>query len=188
VLTPTSTINWSYSNGGSIVSTGFNGIITLNGAPYNASSATGTQTSVSILGGTIGGTATGNGSHGAGQSTVSLSGSVQAIPTYVPAFYLQTSNSSVPTFNTSGSQTSGAAQGSSITYTAATAATQYNWICTQRAIGNISIVTPFGTAPLIPDIPPSGQPAPTQTLGGQTFNIYGFTSLTIGVPVQLVIS
>jgi hypothetical protein len=180
--TATSAINYNYTNSGAI--TAFNGVITpTGGTAQNATAASGTFASQPIAGASISGNATGTGQFGAGSSTVTLSGSIPAVSVYTPAFYVQTANSTPPTITTSSTQTAGAAQGSTVTYPTATVSTQYNWICTQRPLANIAVVTPFGNAPLVPDVT-----APTQTISGQTFNVYGVTGLDTLNPVQLVIS
>ena len=102
--------------------------------------------------------------------------------TYIPAFYTQTANSTVPTFTTSSSQTTGAGQGSTVTYPVASASTQYNWVLTDRAVGNLFLQTPFGQNPLVPDV------TTTQTLSGQTLNLFGFTGLVAGRASVLVIT
>ena len=180
--TATSAINYDYTNSGAI--TAFNGVITpTDGTAQNATESSGTFASQPIAGAEISGNATGTGQFGAGSSTVTLSGSIPEVSVYTPAFYVQTANSTPPTITTSSTQTDGAAQGSTVTYPLATVSTQYNWICTQRHLASIAVVTPFGNAPLVPDVT-----APTQTISGQIFNVYGVTGLDTLNPVQLVIS
>ena len=175
--TTTTLVNYSYTSTGSITSR--NG--TLNTiAATNASGSIATGTS----GVTIAGSAVGDGQFGAPTNvTIPLSGSVPGPNLYIPAFYGQTTNSTPPTFTTAGLQTAGAAAGSTITYPAATASTQYCWVCTQRPLANIAVATPLGNTPLTPDVT-----APTQIISGQTFSVYGFTSLAVGTSAQLVIS
>jgi hypothetical protein len=119
--------------------------------------------------------------------TVTLTGSVAAVPTFIPAFYVQTANVTTPTFTTASSQTSAAAAGSIITYPAASASTQYNWVATQRPLANLFLRTSFGDGALVPDAGGSGSPI-TQTISGQTFNVYGWTTLTVGSSSILVIT
>lgn len=105
--------------------------------------------------------------------------------TYIPAFFrleARVSPEAPPTFMTTDPQTAGAGQGSTVTFPVATAATQYAWLLTDRPIANIMVVTPFGNQPIVPDF--TGM----QTLMGQTLNVYGFTTLTVGRSVVLVIS
>ena len=180
--TATSAINYTYTLFGTF--TARDGVITpTGGTAQNATASSGTFASQPIAGATISGSATGIGQFGAGSNTVTLSGSIPAVSVYTPAFYAQTANSTPPTITTSSTQTAGAAQGSTVTYPTATVSTQYNWICTQRPLANIAVITPFGNAPLVPDVT-----APTQTISGQTFNVYGVTGLDTLNPVQLVIS
>ena len=180
--TTTSAINYSYTNSGAI--TAFNGVITpTGGTAQNATAASGTFASQLIAGAAISGSATGTGQFGAGSSTVNFNSSIPAVSVYTPAFYAQSTSNVAPTFTTASTQTAGAAQGSTVTYPTATASTNYDWICTQRPLANIAVVTPFGNAPFVPDVT-----APTQTISGQTFNVYGVTGLDTLNPVQLVIS
>lgn len=133
---------------------------------------------------TYSGTVTGNGTHGAPTNvTININQTVVAPTTYVPAFYAQTADGTVPTFTSASLQTAGAATGSTITYATATASTQYNWICTQRPLANLFISTIFGNTQLVPDVT-----APNQTIGGQVFNVYGVTKLGVGTAMQLVIT
>lgn len=177
--TTTANINYAYGP--------TTGTITFAGGTFtpggNATLTSGTLTNVAITGSTISGSANGTGLAGAGSSIVNLSGSVAAVPTFIPAFYAQTANSTPPTFTSASSQTSAAAQGSSITYPAASATTQYNWIMTQRPLANLSLVTSFGNNPLNPNVT-----APNQTISGQTFAVYGFTELGVGTSAVLQIS
>ena len=176
--TTTGTLNYSYSNGAAITS--FGGVLTPGG---NATSTTGSFTNIALTGSTISGSATGNGLNGAGSSTVTLSGSVAAVPSFIPAFWGQTTTNSPPTFTTSSNQTGSAAQGSTITYTLPSASTNYNWVCTQRPLANLMLRTSFGTSVLVPDVT-----APNQTIAGQTFQCYGWTALATDNPSILVIS
>ncbi|MCX8491437.1 MAG: hypothetical protein ORN54_10245 [Cyclobacteriaceae bacterium] len=182
--TTTATVSWNYTNSSQITS--FGGTVTIPNqvGTLNATSASGTFANPQpIVGGTIGGSATGTGTAGAGSSTVPFSGTLAAVPTYVPAFYLQTSSVLPPSFATSSTQTTGAAQGSTITYPLASASTQYNWLATQRPLANIFISTSFGNVPFAPDVTSANQ-----TISGQVFNVYGLTNLTAGQAVTLVIT
>lgn len=132
---------------------------------------------------TISGTVTGNGQFGAGSTTVNINSNVPLPGTFTPAFYAQTSDLNPPNFTTSSSQTSGGAPNSTITYPAAVASTQYNWIATNLPLSRILFVTDFGNTPLIPDVT-----APTQTISTVVFNVYGFTRLDVGSQAQLYIT
>lgn len=175
----TGILNYAYSNTVGTI-TAFNGVLTPGG---NATATSGSFVGTALTGSTISGTATGTGLNGAGSSTVTLSGTVPAVPVYTPAFYAQTANATVPVFNPSSTQTPGAAQGSIITYTVATAFTQYNWVCTQRPLTNLFLRTPIGDGVLVPDVT-----APTQTIAGQVFNVFGWSGLTPGNSSRLVIT
>ena len=178
--TTTATLSWVYGNTvGTFLA--FGGTFTPPGS--QAPTATGSFPNVAITGSTIGGSAVGNGTAGAGSRTISLSGSVAAIPTFIPAFWVQTSDATVPIFTTASSQTPGAAQGSIITYTVAAAITQYNWVCTQRPLANLILRTSFGDGALVPDVT-----GPDQTLSGQVFQVYGWTRLGVGISSILVIT
>ena len=176
-------VTWTYSVTGT--ATTYAGSVTDSGGVARPmTTATGTTTNPLLITGlTISGSVTGTGRFGAGTSTVSVSGSTAGVPTFIPAFSGQGANSTPPTFTTSSTQTSAAAAGSTITYPVATAFTQYNWVATNRPLANLMLVTPFGNSPLIPDV--TGTP---QVLAGQTFNVYGWTSLTVGSASQLAIT
>jgi hypothetical protein len=177
----TSTIIYSYSN--SVAITSFGGTITPSGSfARNATSPSGNFASVPILGATIGGNAIGNGLNGAGSATVTLTGSIGAIPTFIPAFWVQTATFAPPVFSSASNQTTSDAQGSSIAYPAAPNSS-YNWVCTQRPLANLMLASPFGNAPLVPDVT-----APTQTISGQVFNVYGWTKLSPNTGSTLIIS
>jgi hypothetical protein len=131
----------------------------------------------------IAGTCIGNGQYGAAQNvTVNLSGSVVAPTLYVPAFFTQTANSTIPTFTTSSTQSPGNPTGYRYTYAVATDSTQYNWIATNKALSSISIESDFGNIPLTPDV------TGTTTLQGQSLNIYGFTRLGVGTAATVAFS
>ena len=176
-------VTWTYSVTGT--ATTYAGSVTDSGGVARAmTTATGTTTNPLLITGlTISGSVTGTGRFGAGTSTVSVSGSTAGIPTFIPAFSGQGADSTPPTFTTSSTQTSAAAAGSTITYPVATAITQYNWVATNRPLANLMLVTPFGNSPLVPDV--TGTP---QVLAGQTFNVYGWTGLTVGSASQLAIT
>jgi hypothetical protein len=182
--TNTSTINYSYTNATNIITR--SGVITpTGGTAQNATAASGSFTAQPIAGATISGTATGKGTVGAGNSTVNLSGTIPAVSVYRPAFYAQTLTSTPPVISdpSTSTQTTGAAQGSTVTFPIATASTQYDWLITQRPLSNIQYVTPFGNVQWVPDVT-----APTQTIGGEVFNVFGSTGLDTTGAVQLVIS
>lgn len=132
---------------------------------------------------TITGTVVGQGQFGAGSNTVNINSNVPLPGTFIPAFYVQTTDSTPPTFTISSSQTNGAAAGSTITYPPAVASTQYNWIATTLPLARVLFVTTFGNTPLVPDVT-----APAQTISGQVFNVFGFTRLDVGSSAQLFIT
>ena len=180
-------VNWAYSNASAITAGGFNGTITPGG---NANAATGTLNNVAISGLTIGGSATGNGTHGAGSSTVTLSGSAPAVPTFVPVFYAQpTSTSSTPpTFTSSSLQTNSVAIGTVLTFATSSSMQNYLWFAMDATYGvsNLYYRTILGDLPLIPDV------RTTQIFSygsGQTKTLYvgGVTSLDSTTPFTLVI-
>lgn len=84
----TATITYSYSNSNAITS--FGGVINFTNTPLlpkNATSPSGNFASVNSGGGTISGTAIGNGTQGAPTGvTINLSGSFPAVPTYTQPF------------------------------------------------------------------------------------------------------
>ena len=172
----TANITFSYTNAGAI--TGFNGVFTPGG---NATTATGTLPNVVITGSTISGSATGVGTLGAGSSTVTLSGSVAAVPTYTPAFYQQSSSATVPLFTTVTAQTSTDPLGVVITYGTASLNTDFNWVATTYAANRVFLVTPLGTSVLVPDV------TSAVTISGISFTVLGWTSLVVGTASQLTI-
>ena len=176
--TTTGTLNYSYTNSAAITS--FGGVFTPGG---NATSPSGSFNNIALTGSTISGSVTGNGLYGAGPATITLSGSVPAVPSFIPAFWAQTLTNVPPTFTTSSNQTSSAAQGSTITYTLPSTMTSYNWVVTQRPLANLMLRTSFGSSVLVPDVT-----APNQTIAGQTFSVYGYTGLSLTNPSVLVIS
>ena len=181
--TSTATLSYSYTNSAAITS--FGGVLTPTNTPLlpkNATSTSGSFSGVDAGGGSITGSATGNGTAGAGSRTVTLSGSFSAVAKYTPAFYQQTSSSTAPTWTTASSQTSGAAAGSTITYPAATANTQYNWIATTAVASKVFVVSTFGNAPIV------AQVTTTTTISGTTFNVFGISDLVVGQSLQLYVS
>ena len=175
--TTSAQLNYSYTNSNAITS--FAGVFTPGG---NATSPSGAFPSVPITGSVISGTATGSGLNGAGSNTVTLSGSVGAVPTYTPAFYVQTANASVPGFGIGSTQTPGSQINATIVYPAATATTQYDWVATTQPIGRVFIVTPLGNAQLVPDV------TATTVIATVTFNVFGFTSLVVGNAARILIT
>ena len=178
----TSTVTWNLTTVGTTTAIALN--IRDGTNIQNVTVATGTTPPFRNTGLTYSGTVTGNDS--AGTSTViPISGSVAAIPIYVPAFYTQTLNSTVPTFTTVSPQTTGAATGSTITYPAATLATEYDWIAVDStiAVGKILVITNFGNVPITADVGPVAQ-----TISGRAFNVYGLTNLNVGQALSLYIS
>ena len=176
--TTTGALNYSYSNSNAI--TLFGGVFTPGGNATNPSSS---FANIALTGSTISGSASGNGLNGAGIGAVTLSGSVAAVPIYTPAFYTQTANATVPTFGTASTQTTGAAAGSIITYSLPATSASYNWVCTQRPLANLKLRTSLGDTALVPDVT-----APTQTISGQVFAVYGYTKLSTINASILVIS
>ena len=174
------TANWTIT--ASNTPTAIAGTISDGAITAPVTTLTGTTAPLNGAGLTIGGTVSGTGTD-AIPRVINLTGSVPPISSFIPAFYAQTATSTPPTFTTTSSQTARAAQGSSITYPIASATTQYNWIATERPLANILLVNAFGNAPLVPDVT-----APNQVIGGQTFSVYGFTSLAIGSAAQLLIT
>ena len=168
--TTTATLNWTYSNTTGTVQA-YGGTFTPGGS---ANTLTGSFANIAITGSTIGGVAIGTGLAGAGSRTINLSGSVASVPTFIPAFYVETPDATVPTFTTASSQTTGAAQGSVITYPLPVTSAYYNWICTQRPLARLMLRTPFGDSALVPDVT-----APTQTIAGQVFSVYGYSGLSL---------
>ena len=150
----------------------------------NVTTASGTTVALQNSGLTIGGSAIGTGSDGISRS-VPLSGTVAAIPVYIPAFYAQpAASSSPPAFTTASTQTAGAALGSIITYTVPTSSAYYGWIAIPNSLtlANIYVRTVFGDTPLVPNTT-----APTQNIGTQAFLVYGFTGFSTNNAVVLVI-
>lgn len=143
----------------------------------------GTATTVALnnTGLTIGGSATGTGSSGS-STTINFSGTVPAVAIYTPAFYAGASTGNTPpTFTTASSQTAGSQVGATITYTVATASTQYVWLATTRPITSVRQITTFGPAVVTADV------TTTQNIGGTSFNVFGFTLLSTTTAVQLTI-
>ena len=177
----TSIANWTISAVGTTTATA--ATISDGSTTVNITSGTsGTTQALLNTGLTLGGSCTGQGSDGTSR-TIPFSGSVPAIPIYTPAFYAQTATSTPPTFTIGSNQTAAGAAGSSITYPAATATTQYNWICTQRALSNIFVSTNFGPVLFNPDVT-----GPIQTISGQTFNVFGVTNLIVNQALTLTIT
>ena len=177
-----SNATWTYSATGTANT--YSGTITADGITSPANTQTGFLASIVATGITIGGSVTGTGSRGAGSSTVPMSGSVPAVPVYVPAFYAQTANSTVPTFTAGSNQTPGAAAGSTITYPAAIAASQYNWVAVDAAVplSKLCIQIAFGCNPLTP------ASTTAATIAGRGYTIYSVTSLGVGTAMQLTIN
>ena len=129
---------------------------------------------------------TGTGTGGAGSSTLTLATNVPitAPPTYTPAFYLQTSNSTIPTFTTSTTQTTGAASGATVTFPVASASTQYDWIAVDATIplNKLMFVSTFGNSQLVPTV------TGTKIIAGKTFSVYGITGLDTSNGVQIYIA
>ena len=174
--TTTGTLNYSYSN--SVEITSFGGVLTPGG---NATSPSGSFSNVALTGSTISGSATGNGLYGAGSATVTLTGSVPAVPTFIPAFYAQSASLVIPSFTTGSLQTSGSQIGSVITYNIASASTNYVWLATTRPITSVRQITTFGQATVTADS------TSTQVISGTTFNVFGFTNLSTTTAVQLTV-
>ena len=175
--TTVATLNYNYTNGANI--TVFSGVFTPGG---NATAVSGSFANTASSGSTISGSVTGNGQFGAGVAVVTLTGSIPAVPTYIPAFYAGASTgATAPVFTTGSSQTTGAEVGSTITYAVATASTQYVWLVTTRPITSVRQMTAFGLAVITADV------TTTQMIAGTTFNVFGFTLLSTTTAVQLTI-
>ena len=164
---------YTYNTNGTV--TTYAGTINDGVTTYTMASSSGISSTLLASGLTIGGSITGNGQFGAPQNvTINLSGAVGAVSSYIPAFYIQTANSTVPTFTSSSNQTPGSEVDAIITYPVASASTQYNWVTTQRPLSNLMLRTSFGSSVLVPDV------TSTQTISGQSFSIYGWTKLGVG--------
>ena len=174
--TTTSTVNWAYTIAGSAPT--YAGVLTPGGV---ANTATGSFTNVATTGIAISGTVTGTGTHGAGQSSVNLSGSIPAVPTYTPAFYVQTADSTVPTFTTSSTQTPGSSLGATIVYPNASATGQYDWIATKATASQVYVVTTFGNVLINPAV------STTASIGGVSLNVFGITGLIVGQALSLYV-
>ena len=177
-----STLNYSYTNSAQITS--FGGTFTpASSFARNATSPSGSFASIPATTTTIGGSATGFGLKGAPAGVViTLSGTVAAVPTYIPAFYQQTNGAALPAWTTASLQTTGAAAGSTISYNAPPLSTYYNWVATQRPLSNLQLTNAFGGSTLIPNVSGSA------TIGGQTFAVYGWSGLSSVNGSTLVIS
>ena len=174
--TETVKYNYSVSNG---AATQYAGTITpATSTTLNANSVNGTLTNVLNRTLTLSGSVTGTGTNGAGPSTVPITGTVNAVPVYFPAFYKNTSNSTTPTWATSDVQTVSTPTGQ-ITFPSPTAGTDYSWLATKIAATSITISTFLGPRPIEPNI------TTTVVISNETFNLYGFTGLSPGYPIQL---
>ena len=181
--TTTATLNYSYTNSGAITS--FGGVLTPTNTPLlprNATSPTGSFANIDAGGITISGNAIGTGLNGAGSATVNLSGSVGAVATFTPAFYVQTANATIPTFTTASTQTPGSQINAVINYPAAIATTQYNWVATTQPVNRVFYVSPLGNSQIVPDS------TSTAVISGVTFNIFGLTALTVGSAASILIT
>ena len=176
--TTTETVNYNYSVT-SGAATQYAGTITpATSTTLNANSVNGTLTNVLNRTLTLSGSVTGTGTNGAGSSTVPITGTVNAVPVYFPAFYKNTSNSTTPTWATSDVQTVSTPTGQ-ITFPSPTAGTDYSWLATKIAASSITISTFLGPRLIEPNI------TTTVVISNETFNLYGFTELSPGYPIQL---
>jgi hypothetical protein len=174
----TATVNYSYvvTRG---TATQYAGTITpATSTTLNATAASGTLTNVPNRTLTLSGSITGTGTNGAGSTTVPITGTVSAVPVYFPAFYKNTSSSSIPTWATSDVQTASTPTGQ-ITFPSPTAGTDYSWLATKIAATSITISTFLGPRLIEPNI------TTTVVISNETFNLYGFTRLAPGYPIQL---
>lgn len=186
--TTTNTLNYSYALSNGTVSTRAGVITPTGGSAQNAPNASGSFAAQPINGGTITGSATGNGTRGAGSSTVNFNSAFAAIPTYIPAFYANptSSSSTPPVFTTASLQTARGASGSTITYALALASTNYLWIAVPSSIPLSKLQNvnpPFPNSQFTPDVT-----APNQTIAGQVFNVYGATNISINNAAVILIS
>lgn len=171
---------------GSDVGTNTSATLTLtNGATTESVTNFKNYTSTALFpftGTTYTGSIIGTGTRGAGSSTISINQPIVGPTSYTPAFFVQTATAAVPVITTATTQTAGSQIGANITYPVATATTQYNWVATTRPIANVFLVTPFGNSQLLPDV------TATQVLAGTTFNIFGWTGLTVSQASRLTIN
>jgi hypothetical protein len=176
--TTTAIVNYNYSVTSGAATQYLGTITPANSATLNATAASGALTNVpnKIL--TLGGSVVGTGTNGAGSTTVPITGTVSAVPVYFPAFYKNTSNSSIPTWATSDVQTASTPTGQ-ITFPSPTAGTDYSWLATKIAASSITISTFLGPRPIEPNI------TSTVVISNETFYLYGFTELAPGYPIQL---
>lgn len=152
-------------------------------AGISAPSASG-NINVNTGGGSFGGTVIGDGEFGAATNvTVPITGTLGPANLYIPAFYQLTTNSTAPVFTSGSVQTVAGAAGTLITFPVASASTNYAWIATTLPLARIQYVTSFGNAPFVPDIT-----APTQTISGQIFNVFGVTGTSTTSALQLQIT
>jgi len=174
----TATVNYSYvvTRG---TATQYAGTITpATSTALNATAASGSIPNVPNRTLTLSGSITGTGTNGAGSTTVPISGTVNAVPVYFPAFYKNTSNSNTPAWATSDVQTTSTPTGQ-ITFPSPTAGTDYSWLATKIAASSITISTFLGPRPIEPNI------TRTVVISNETFYLYGFTGLAPGYPIQL---
>lgn len=114
----------------------------------------------------------GNGLHGAGTTTIgaTVSKTISAATRYYPLFYKTTSNNSNPNFTTSDSYlTSQYALGQGAD--TGTDPTKYLWLAIPGSAAHTFAYIIFQTQAVVPP----DQTYLNQTIGGQPYNVYGFT-------------
>ncbi|NBP04104.1 MAG: hypothetical protein EBU90_29225, partial [Proteobacteria bacterium] len=118
----------------------------------------------------------GSGLHGAGVTTISatVSRTISAATRYYPLFYKTTSNNSNPNFTTSDSYlTSQYALGQGAD--TGTDPTKYLWLAIPGSAAHTFAYIIFQTQAVVPP----DQTYLNQTIGGQQYNVYGFTKSSL---------
>lgn len=182
----TSTVNWTITS--DATPTAIAGTVTDGTNTFQITTASGTTSGNLVLtGATFGGTVTGTGTDAISR-TVNLSGSIPAVTIFKPAFYANPQAGSAPynfaTNPNTNLQTTDNALGSTITYAISSSSSNYGWIAIPNnlALSNIYVESIFGGIPLVPDVT-----APTQTIAGQVYLVYGFTNFSTTSALTLVI-
>ena len=174
------TFNWSAAlTSGAVVASGnvtySNTANSVSGSLTSSGATSGTSTSLdSTLTYTISSSDyTGAGGFGAGTRTIpsTVNGTVSPATIYYPLFYKTTGNSANPTFTTSDSHNSNnyaTGQGANTTATPS----NYLWIGTPNSTARSFAFTFLGSrVDVTPDVTYA-----SQTISGQTYNVYGFTN------------
>ena len=178
--TPSQTFNWSaaltsgatatsgnvtYSNTGSSIS----GSLTTTGATSGTSPSLDSTLTYTISSSDY----TGAGGYGAGTRTIpsTVTGTVSPATLYYPLFYTTTGSSANPNFTTSTTHNSNnyaTGQGANTTATSS----NYLWIGTPTSTARSFGFTFLGSfVSVTPDVTYA-----SQTISGQTYNVYGFTN------------